>query len=123
MDVQATAPIRQAEVGAVRNMLVRAQPRFKLHPGVLTADTAYGAADVLGWLVEERSIEPHIPVFDKSERKDMTFPATDFLYDPDIDGNKCPGRKELRPYWRHTSKGWPEFGNDGFNKYYVRKQD
>ena len=63
VDVQATAPIRQAEVGAVRNMLVRTQKRFNLHPGILTADTAYGAADMLGWLVEEQTMEPHFPVF------------------------------------------------------------
>lgn len=123
VDVQATAPIRQAEVGAVRNMLVRTQNRFNLHPGILTADTAYGAADMLGWLVEERAIEPHIPVFDKSERKDGTFPATDFIYDPGTDAYRCPGGKELRPYWRNISKGRPEFGKDGFKKYFARKQD
>lgn len=75
VDVEATAPIRQAEVGAVRDMLVRTRSRFDLHPGVLAADTAYGAADMLGWLVEEQNIEPHIPVFDKSERQDGAFPA------------------------------------------------
>ena len=123
VDVQATAPIRQAEVGAVRNMLVRTQKRFNLHPGILTADTAYGAADKLGWLVEEQTIEPHIPVFDKSERKDGTFPATAFLYDPGADAYKCPRGKELRPYWRNISKGRPEFGKDGFKKYFARKQD
>ena len=32
VDVEATAPIRQAEVGAVRDMLVRTQGRFDLHP-------------------------------------------------------------------------------------------
>lgn len=85
VDVEATAPIRQAEVGAVRDMLVRTRHRCNLHPGVLTADTAYGAADMLGWLVEEQDIEPHIPVFDKSERKDGAFPTTDFTYDPDTD--------------------------------------
>ena len=31
---------------------------------------------MLGWLVHERGIEPHIPVFDKSERTDGTFYAT-----------------------------------------------
>ena len=123
VDVEATAPIRQAEVGAVRDMLVRAQDRFDLHPGVLAADTAYGAADMLGWLVEEQDIEPHIPVFDKSERKDGAFPATDFAYDPDTDAYKCPGGRELRPYWRNISMGRPAFGKDGFKKYYARKQD
>jgi hypothetical protein len=30
-------------------------------------------------LGEERGIEPHIPVFDKSERTDSTFSGDDFL--------------------------------------------
>jgi transposase len=81
VDVEATAPIRQAEVGAVRDMLARTRDRFELHPGMLAADTAYGSADMLGWLVEEQDIEPHIPVFDKVERKDGAFPATVFTYD------------------------------------------
>ncbi|MBT8426283.1 MAG: transposase [Silicimonas sp.] len=34
-----------------------------------------------------------------------------------------PGGRELRPYWRHISKGRPAFGKDGFKKYYARKQD
>ena len=123
LDVEATAPIRQAEVGAVRDMLARTRGQFGLHPGVLAADTAYGTADMLGWLVEEQDIEPHIPVFDKSERKDGAFPATDFTYDPDADAYKCPGGRELRPYWRNISKGRPAFGKDGFKKYYARKQD
>ncbi|MEM8970752.1 MAG: transposase [Pseudomonadota bacterium] len=123
VDVQATAPIRQVEVSAVRNMLVRTKARFHLHPGVLAADMAYGIADMLGWLVEEQTVEPHIPVFDKSERKDGTFRAADFTYHPGADAYKCPGGKELRPYWRNISKGRPEFGKDGFKKYFTRKRD
>ena len=51
-------------------MIQRARDRFDLYPESLAADTAYGSADMLGWLVEDEGIEPHIPVFDKSERKD-----------------------------------------------------
>ena len=123
VDVEATAPIRQAEVGAVRAMLMRTQDRFDLHPELLAADTAYGAADMLGWLVEDRGIEPHIPVFDKSGRKDGAYPATDFVYDEETDAYRCPGGKVLKPYWRNISEGRPEFGKDGFKKYFARKQD
>jgi hypothetical protein len=104
VDVEATAPLRQAEVGAVRDMLVRPQDRFDLYPWLLAADTAYGAAEMLGWLVKEQGIEPHIPVFDKSERKDGAFPVTDFVYDPDTDAYTCPCGKELRPYWRNITR-------------------
>ncbi len=31
--------------------------------------------EMLGWLVEEKGIAPHIPVFDKSARRDGTFRA------------------------------------------------
>ncbi|ANW02763.1 hypothetical protein LMTR13_23940 [Bradyrhizobium icense] len=37
-------------------------------PERLAADSAYGSAEMLGWLVNARAIEPDIPVFDKSAR-------------------------------------------------------
>ncbi len=37
---------------------------------------------MLEWLVEQKGIEPHIPVFDKGERNDGTFSRSDFAYDP-----------------------------------------
>ncbi|WP_166461818.1 transposase [Paracoccus alkanivorans] len=123
VDVEATVPIRQAEVGAVRDMLTRTRERFDLHPDTLTADTAYGTAEMLGWLVDDQDIEPHIPVFDKSERKDGAYPATDFIYDETADEYRGPGDHGLKPYWRDISKGRPEFGKDGFKKYFARKQD
>ncbi len=123
IDFPTDAPIRQAETGAVRNMLARTRDRFALHPEMLVADTGYGSADMLGWLVEEQGIEPHIPVFDKSERKDGAFPATDFVYDHAADEYRCPGGRALKPYWRNISEGRPEFGKDGFKKYFARKQD
>lgn len=123
VDVETTAPIRQAEAGAAQAMIRRVRDRFDLYPETLTADTAYGSADMLGWLVEDEGIEPHIPVFDKSERKDGAFPATDFAYDHKSDQYTCPGGKPLKPYWRDISKERPEYGRDGFKRYYARKQD
>src|SRR3954465_3626122 len=80
-DVEANHAIRQAEVGAARTMIERTQDRFDLWPARLAADSAYGSAENLAWLVHERGIEPHIPVFDKSERQDGTFSRSDFAYD------------------------------------------
>jgi hypothetical protein len=40
---------------------------------------------MLNWLVEEKDIAPHIPVFDKSKRDDGTFSRSDFRYDPTSD--------------------------------------
>jgi hypothetical protein len=39
-----------------------------LERNITLADSAYGSAEMLGWSVNERAIEPHIPVFDKSAR-------------------------------------------------------
>ena len=123
VDVAATAPIRQAEAGAAQEMILRAKDRFGLYPKLLAADTAYGSADMLGWLVEDEGIEPHIPVFDKSERKDGAFPTTDFIYDHEADEYTCPGGKALKPFWRKFTKERPKFGKDGFKKYSARKDD
>jgi hypothetical protein len=50
---------------------------------------------MLNWLVEEKGIAPHIPVFDKSKRDDGTFSRIDFRYDPTDDVYHCPGGKRL----------------------------
>jgi transposase len=123
VDVEATRAVRQAETGAARTMIDRTMDRFGLYPAALAADTAYGSADMLGWLVEERGIEPHIPVFDKSGRRDGAFPATDFVYDHRADAYACPGGKMLKPYWRDIARQRPEFGPDGVKRYFARKQD
>src|ERR671924_769206 len=81
MDVEASRAIRQAEVGAAKTMIERTEERFGLKPERLVGDTAYGAAPMLNWLVEEKGIAPHIPVFDKSKRDDGTFSRSDFRYD------------------------------------------
>jgi hypothetical protein len=36
---------------------------------------------MLGWLLYEHGIEPHVTVFDKSARKDGTFSRHDFTCD------------------------------------------
>ena len=50
---------------------------------------------MLGWLVNERAIEPHIPVFDKSTRDDGTFSRGDFNYNQEADIYVCPAGKAL----------------------------
>jgi transposase len=95
VDVEASRSIRQAEVGAARTMIERTEERFGLKPKRLVGDTAYGAAPMLNWLVEEKGIAPHIPVFDKSKRDDGTFSRSDFRYDPTSDVYHCPGGKRL----------------------------
>lgn len=95
VDVEATRAIRQAEVGATRTMIERTEERLELCPERIVADSAYGSAEMLGWLVEERAIEPHIPVVDKSARTDGTFSRGDFAYDQQSDVYICPTGKVL----------------------------
>src|SRR5215510_9518333 len=95
MDVEASRAIRQAEVGAARTMLERTEERFGLKPQRLAADSAYGSAPMLNWLVEAKRITPHIPVIDKSKREDGTFSREDFRYDEPTDTYVCPAGKTL----------------------------
>jgi hypothetical protein len=67
-------------------------------PSRLVADGGYGSAEMVGWLVYERGIEPHVNLIDKSERTDGTFSRSDFAFDTERDLYVCPGGKELRKY-------------------------
>jgi transposase len=95
VDVEATTAIRQAEVLAAKRMIERSMERFDLSPAKLMGDSAYGSADMLGWLVDEHGIEPHVTVFDKSARQDGTFSRDHFTYDHERDVYFCPGGKKL----------------------------
>jgi Transposase DDE domain len=95
VDVEATTAIRQAEVLAAKRMIERTMARFDLYPARLLGDSAYGSAEMLGWLVYEQGIEPHVTVFDKSTRQDGTFSRDDFTYDHAGDVYYCPGGKML----------------------------
>ena len=95
MDVEATRAIRQAEVGAAKTMIERTEERFDIKPASLAADTAYGSADTLNWIVNEKNIAPHIPVIDKSKREDGTFSREDFRYDRERNIYICPAGKVM----------------------------
>jgi Transposase DDE domain len=95
VDVQASRAIRQAEVGAAKTMIERTERLFDLRPGYLAADTAYGSAATLNWIVTEKNIAPHIPVIDKSKREDGTFSREDFTFDKERDVYICPAGKIL----------------------------
>jgi transposase len=96
VDVEATRAIRQAEVGAARTMIDRTRERFGLDPKRLAGDTAYGTAAMLAWLVKERGIAPHIPVFDRARREDGTFSRSEFTFDAKRNLYECPQGKWLK---------------------------
>ncbi len=100
LDVEATPANRTAEVESTKLMVDRVEERFDLKPERLIADTAYGTAPMLSWMVEEKGIEPHMPVFDKTERKDGTFQRDVFQWNEDANEYRCPAGKVLRSNWR-----------------------
>ena len=102
VDVEATRASRRAEVGAARTMLDRAEVCFGLKPQRLSADSAYGSAEILAWMVEHKNIAPHVPVWDKGQRTDGTFSRSDFIFDAvsNTYTRTCPGGKSLQQYRR-----------------------
>jgi transposase len=95
VDVEATTAIRQAEVLAAKRMIERSINRFDLYPSRLLGDSAYGSAEMLGWLADEHGIAPHVAVFDKSARNDGTFSREEFTYDHQRNIYSCPGGNPL----------------------------
>ena len=123
IDVEASRAIRQAEVGAARTMIDRTQDRFGLYPERLAADSAYGSAEMLGWLVHERGIEPHIPVFDNSQRLDGTFERAEFTYDHKADAYICPAERELRQRQKIYRRPSPLVDENAMTRYRASKLD
>jgi hypothetical protein len=123
VDVEATTAVRQAEVTAQQRMIDRTQQRFGLWPKRLAADAAYGSAENLAWLVHERGIEPHIPVFDNSQRSDGTYSRDDFAYNHKRDCYICPAGRELRQRQKIYRLPRPFVDENGMMRYRASKLD
>ena len=105
LDVQATTAHRTQEVNAAKKMIERVEQRFEVIPKHLIGDTAYGAAPMLGWLVQDKGIEPHIPVWDKTERQDGTYSRSEFHFDAEHNRYNCLGGKHLHTTGQPTVDG------------------
>lgn len=103
VDVEATRAHRTDEVSSTKTMIERVEQRFDLKPKRLIGDMAYGAAPMLGWLVQDKKIAPHIPVWDKAQRQDGTLGRSDFVFDAGQDCYTCPMGKPLTTTTRVTS--------------------
>jgi len=77
-------------------MIDHVEETFGIKPQRLLGDTAYGSAPMLEWLVEEKGIEPHIPVWDKSEGNNGIFGRSDFNWDDQARHYRCPAGKRFR---------------------------
>jgi len=107
VDVEATPANQSREVESTRTMIDRVERRHDLKPHRLVGDTAYGTAAMLGWMVGQKDIAPHVPVFDKTTCKDNTFSSSNFQWDEEANEYRCPeghalhsDRREFRnPRW------------------------
>jgi Transposase DDE domain len=104
MDVAATPAVRSAEVDSTKVMIDRVEERFGIKPKRLIGDTAYGTSEMLAWMVEEKDIEPHVPVWEKGERNDGTFSRSEFAFDESSNTLTCPGGKRLLQYRRNFTQ-------------------
>ena len=96
VDVEATPARTYDEVAATKTMIDRTERCFALRPKRLAADTAYGTGKFLGWLVNDKGITPHIPVWERSARADGVFSRADFIWDKRHGYYICPNGKPLR---------------------------
>ena len=117
VDVEATPTRISKEVDAAETMIERTDDCFDLKPERLAADVAYGTGKVLGWLVDDKGIEPHIPVWEQSNvAAKGKFTRANFTYDQNKDVYICPDGKEL------TTSG--NVNQDGKTiKYMARRSD
>lgn len=104
VDVEATPAHRSQEVDSAKTMIERVQERFGLKPKRLVGDTAYGTGPMVQWLVNDKKIAPHVPLWDKSERNDGTFGRSSFTFDEEGNYYVCPDGMLLRPSSRNRVK-------------------
>lgn len=96
MDVEASPSIRTLEVNKARVMIDRIESNYGIKPKRLLGDTAYGDAENLNYLLNEKGIEPHIPVWERQHRKDGTFLVEEFIWDESENVYICPANNRLR---------------------------
>lgn len=95
VDVEASPSTNLLEVKATQVMIDRIEKNHGIVPKRLMADTVYGSAHNLNFLVKEKNIEPHIPIWDKSQRTDGSFSVCDFIWNEELDRYECPKGKLL----------------------------
>jgi transposase len=123
VDVEATPAYRTQEVNSTKTMIERCEERFAIKAKKLIGDTAYGNAELLNWMVNEKAIEPHVPVWEKGERTDGTFSRSDFVFDAERNRYTCPNGKHLLRYRKPGNKHRIRVGKDGMINYHAIQAD
>lgn len=123
VDVEATPAHRTQEVASTKTMIDRVQERFGMKPDRLVGDTAYGTAPMLEWMVENKGIAPHVPVWDRSERKDGTLSSSEFIWDEQANEYRCPQGHALLSDRRQFTKPRDRITQDGTIIYSASQND
>lgn len=123
VDVEATPAHRTQEVESTKTMVDRVEQRFGLKPDGLVGDTAYGTGHMLEWMVEDKGIAPHVPVWDRSERKDGTLSSSEFQWNEQANEYRCPQGHALRSDWRPFTKPRDHITREGTIVYRASQHD
>ena len=123
MDVEPSTANRTPEADTTKTMIERVEDRFGIKPQRLIGDTAYGTAAMLNWIVEQKQIEPHTPVWEKAERQDGTYGRSDFIWDAEADCYRCPAGKLLQRYRRKFKKKRTGINKDNHIRYSASRRD
>ena len=123
MDVEPSTANRTPEAETTKTMIERVEGRFGIKPQRLIGDTAYGTATMLNWMVEQKQIEPHTPVWEQAERQDGTYGRLDFIWDAEADCYRCPAGKLLQRYRRKFKKKRTGINKDNHIRYSATRHD
>jgi transposase len=94
VDVEATPARLSQEIVAAKKMLERAAHILGRAPQRVAADQSYGTAPFLAWL-QEREIDPYIPVLERKGQTGGKLTRDAFTFDPQTNGFTCPEGKRL----------------------------
>ena len=78
---------------------------------------------MLDWMVNDKGIEPHVPVWDKSERNDGTLSRRDFQWNEAANEYICPEGNLLKSNWRPFVKPRSHITKADTLIYHARKKD
>jgi len=59
---------------------------------------------MLAWMLEEKSVEQHVLVWDKTERNNGSLSGNNFHWNEEAEENRCPTGNALRSTWRAFKK-------------------
>lgn len=71
------------------------------------------------WVVNEKAIEPHVPVWEKAGRTDGTFSRSGFDFDEQADRCTCPNGGHLVRYQRCFPQPRSGISKDNTIRYYA----